>query len=358
MTIIIPAYEPDEALVRLLTQLQSQTRAQILVVNDGSSDACRPVFEQAQALGCTVLSHAVNRGKGAALKTAFAFLSERGVQDEIICTADADGQHLPHDIIRCLEEAKANPDSLVLGSRKFTGNVPLRSRFGNAASRLTFHLLMGTRVYDTQTGLRAFSSSLLPLLLSVSANRYEYEMDVLCLAAKKKIPIREVEIETVYLEQNRSSHFHPLRDAMRVYGLLLKNALGRLFLFVSFLLSSSLALVVDLLTYSILIHFLFAPLIEDVRKLEFLSLLIARILSSFVNYLVNRKWVFSSMKNPAKTLTLYALLAVFTFFCHEWLNALFFITLSLPALLSLILAQTLFFPVNFLIQKYFIFPKK
>lgn len=358
MTIIIPAYKPDEKLIQLLHSLRETTDARILVVNDGSGDEYAPIFNEVSALGCTLLIHPQNRGKGAAMKTAFKFLLDEGNSDEIICTADADGQHLPKDIVRCMEESRAYPDALVLGARSFRGDVPARSRFGNSVSRWTFHILMGKRVYDTQTGLRAFSARLLPEMLSVEGDRYEYEMQVLCNAAKKKLPIREVEIETVYLEENKSSHFNPLRDAMRVYGLLLKNAFGRLYQFISFLFSSGIAFVVDMLVFLLLYHLLFVPFFKDEQTMEFVSLLVARILSSLVNYAINRKVVFSNLAKPAKTLTLYALLAVITFFAHEFLTSLFMFRLFFPSGLSLLLAQVIFFPISFLVQKYWIFPKK
>lgn len=357
MTIVIPAYKPDRALPELIRRLQTNFDGQILVVNDGSGEAYAPIFEEVSGLGCRLLTHAVNQGKGAALKTAFRTLLEEQ-RDEIICTADADGQHLPEDIFRCLEEAKQHPDSLVLGARAFRGDVPARSQFGNTVSRLTFRLLMGVSVQDTQTGLRAFSSSLLEAMLAVKANRYEYEMQVLCDIARKKIPIRQVEIETVYLDENRSSHFNPLRDALRVYGTLLRCALGPLFQFFSFLVSSGLAFAVDLVAYALFFHLLFAPFFAEERSLEFVSLLVARILSSVVNYWINRSVVFQNLKKPVLTLTLYTLLAVVTFFAHEYLNALFLIVLSFPPTLALLVAQVLFFPISFLVQKYWIFPNK
>lgn len=358
MTIVIPAYKPDEKLIALLHDLKKSTDARLLVVNDGSGEAFEPIFDQVRSLNATLLVHPQNKGKGAAMKTAFQYLLKEGHTNEVICTADADGQHLPKDILRCLEEAKAHPQALILGSRAFRGEVPFRSRFGNAVSRFTFHLLMGKRIYDTQTGLRAFSAALLPEMLSVPGDRYEYEMQVLCNAAKKKLEVREVEIDTVYLEENKSSHFNPLRDAMRVYGLLLRNAFGRFFQFLSFLFSSGCAFVVDLVVYLLLFHLILAPFLPTEKSLEFVSLLIARILSSLANYAINRKVVFSNLEKPVKTLTLYGILAVVTFFVHEQLNALFLIVLSFPAFLALLLAQVIFFPISFLLQKYVVFRKE
>lgn len=357
MTIIIPAYKPDDKLIGLLSDLRQITSARILVVNDGSGAEYDAVFRKAKELCHLILNHEVNRGKGAALKTAFSYLLEEGREDGAVCTADADGQHLPEDILRCMECAEKHPGTLVLGARAFRGNVPFRSRFGNAVSRFTFHLLMGRRVYDTQTGLRAFTPELLPQMLEIAEDRYEYEMRMLCNAVRKKTPIREVEIQTVYIEENKSSHFNPLRDAMKVYGLLLRCALGPLFQLVGFLFSSGLAFLVDLCAYTLLFHLLVPLFFDSVRQIEFISLLAARILSSGVNYLTNRNVVFRSHRRIAKTAVLYTLLCIGTFFAHEALNFFFLSTLSFPSTLALLVAQILFFPVSFLVQKYLIFPK-
>lgn len=361
MTVIIPAYKPDTKLLDLIRALQSLVQARILVVNDGSGPAYDPIFHEVTELSCTLLSHSVNRGKGAAMKTAFAYLLEEGCRDEIFCTADADGQHLPEDILRCAEEAKEHPGTLVLGSRNFRGDhVPFRSRFGNSASRITFAILMGKRIYDTQTGLRAFSFDLLEELLSVEGDRYEYEMQVLCRFAKKKKPIREVEIQTVYIEENKSSHFNPVKDAMRVYGILFRCAFGSFFQLLSFLLSSLLAVVIDLAVLTVLYEWILAPFLPNASDDAIrygIALTVARLTSSVVNYLVNRKVVFSNLKNPVKTFTLYILLVIFIFFANYGLG-LVFLKLGFHVMIAEMTAQVLCFPISFLVQKYWIFPKK
>jgi len=364
MTIIIPAYKPDQKLISLIDALKAQCDARILVVNDGSGDAFEPIFDAVRAAGCHLLVHPVNRGKGAALKTAFRFLQEEGC-DEILCTADADGQHLPKDILACLREAEAHPDALVLGGRGFRGDVPLRSRFGNAASRFTFRLLMGKKVYDTQTGLRAFSTGLLPLMLDIAADRYEYEMQMLCNAVRQKIPVREIEIETVYLEENRSSHFNPVRDALRVYGLLIRCSLGRLYEVISFLFSSLTAVVIDVVVLFLLHQLILSFFMEDYALRYTISLLFARAVSSVVNYLMNRKVVFSNLEKPALTFSLYVLLVVFIYFCNCGVGLLIakllggiITTESLLLLVSDLLGQCVCFPISFFVQKYLIFRKK
>ncbi len=357
MTIVIPAYKPDEKLIRLLDDLKQITSARILVVNDGSGEDFHAIFCKVKTRCHILLNHDVNRGKGAALKTAFSYLLQEGTETGAICTADADGQHLPEDILRCLNCAEENPDTLVLGSRSFRGNVPARSRFGNSASRFTFHLLMGKRVYDTQTGLRAFTPSLLPQMLEISENRYEYEMRMLCNAVRKKTPIKEIEIQTVYIEENKSSHFNPLKDAMKVYGLLLRCALGPFFQIISFLFSSFFAFFVDATAYFLLLQFFFPLFFQEERVITFVALLCARVISSLVNFAINGSMVFHNMKNPIRSLILYFTLVAIIFFANEQLNALFYLKLHIHPILSHLISQVICFPISFLAQKYVVFPK-
>lgn len=355
MMIIIPAYKPDQKLIALLSQLKSHGGAEILLVNDGSGHEYDSIFEEAAPLCDIYLVHPENRGKGAALKTAFSYLSEHGKEGEVYCTADADGQHLPEDIFACLAEAEKHPSSLVLGARSFSGNVPARSRFGNTVSRHTFHLLMGKRVFDTQTGLRAFSADLLPLLLKIEGDRYEYEMRMLCTAVKEKIAIREIEIQTVYIEENKSSHFNPVKDALRIYGLLFRFAWGSFFELISFAFSSGIAFVVDAAAYCLLFTFLFPLLFSDTRALSFVSLLVARILSSLINFWINGKVVFNRLDKPAKSLFFYTLLCIATFFAHEFILSHLLLNFHFHPILAHITSQVVCFPISFLVQKFLIF---
>ena len=358
MTIIIPAYRPDEKLLRLLADLRARTDASILVVNAGSGKEYDALFEKAASLCDTLLVHEENRGKGAALKTAYSHILDQGGESGAVCAADADGQHLPEDILRCLEKAEQNPGSLVLGTRKFSGEVPARSRFGNTVTRHTFHFLMGKKIYDTQTGLRAFTVDLIPMALAIGEDRYEYEMQMLCDAVRKKIPILEVEIRTVYLEDNRSSHFHPLRDAMKVYGLLLRCAMGPLFEGISFILSSCFAFLVDVTTYYLLFRFVFPLFSQNTRLIAFFALLTARIVSSLVNFLVNRSMIFHNKEKPVRSYLLYLVLVGVIFLVNDKLNALLLIRAGLHPILCHVLSQTICFPLSFFAQKFIVFSKR
>ena len=168
MYIIIPAYEPDKRLIQVVQDITIKLpKARIIVVNDGSGPDYGDYYDETALFGATVLSHPVNKGKGAALKTAFAYIQEEVVSQhqsaQPIVTVDSDGQHLIKDIVRVAEATENNPSHLILGARAFVGKVPARSRIGNKVTAGLFHLITGQKVTDTQTGLRGMSTDLIPV---------------------------------------------------------------------------------------------------------------------------------------------------------------------------------------------------
>ena len=174
--IVIPALEPDERLYEYIIKLMGCIRACIVVVDDGSGPGYRLVFDRIREMrNCVVLKHDVNRGKGRALKTAFSYLMEHVPEAGQIVCVDCDGQHAPGDVSRIFRAAKEEPGALHLGGRDFSGEtVPFRSRLGNRAASCLFWLICGKWIGDTQTGLRAFDKSLLPEMLSIPGERFEY----------------------------------------------------------------------------------------------------------------------------------------------------------------------------------------
>lgn len=217
--VLIPALNPCDRMLGVIDELRAcEGVAEIIVVNDGSDAACEAVFQSAaERPRVELLRHAVNRGKGAALRTGIRRFLDRAAADDILVTADADGQHLPADILAVAAMAQQQPTSLVLGSRAFRGDVPLRSRFGNELTRFVFRLFTSERLTDTQTGLRAVPRPLLERLLSVKADRYAFELEMLLIASRTGVPFVTVPIQTVYLEGNVASHFRPIADSARVY---------------------------------------------------------------------------------------------------------------------------------------------
>lgn len=299
--IIIPSYEPDEKLIALLEKLRKSDIKEIILVDDGSEeDEYQKLFWKAETeYACQVLHHAVNLGKGRALKTAFNYCLNTYPDLLGVITIDSDGQHRVEDMLACMEELRENPEALVLGCRDFnTGGVPLRSGFGNKMTSKVFKYLVGVEIGDTQTGLRGISASFMKRLMNVKGERFEFETNMLIETKDAKIPIHEVKIETIYLEENKSSHFHPIKDSIQIYA-----AFGK-FLFSS--LSSS---VVDLSLFA-----LFCSILRE-RETVLVSYLVlatilARVCSATYNFLVNYKVVFKSEMSMGKAMLRYFLLAV------------------------------------------------
>ena len=230
VAVTVPAYEPSEDFPERIRALRTALPGSpVVVVDDGSSSAFRAVFDAVAVIpGCTVLRHAENRGKGAALKTAFAHVAEHLPDCEGVLTVDADGQHAPEDCFRMAEALESGSRALYLGVRRFTfASMPFRSWWGNRCSALLFTLLFRRWVPDTQTGLRAFRREDIPFFLSVPGEGYEYEMACLARAARAEMRFCQLPIRMIYENGNVSSHFCPLRDTIRIHRALFTELFGR-----------------------------------------------------------------------------------------------------------------------------------
>lgn len=331
---LIPAYMPDPILLDILRQLQAE-EFHIVVVDDGSGSNYVTLFEEASCFA-TVLTHDVNQGKGAALKTGLSYIQSNLSHNSVIVTLDADGQHSVEDALKLCKFARQYPDELILGSRKRKGKVPLRSQFGNTVTRFVYRISTGLKIYDTQTGLRAFHSKLLPEMLSVSGERYEYEMNVLLNFARRDIPIREVEIRTIYIEKNSSSHFHVMRDSYRIYKEIIK-----------FSASSLIGFLVDYALYSML-------LILTSGNLR-LSNICARIVSSITNYVINRKFVFKSKTSVIKSGIPYFLLATIILFGNTVVLEVLVKACGIHRMIAKIITEILFFTLSWGVQRFIVF---
>ena len=221
--IIIPAYNPPDALLAYTEALIRRGFHRILVVDDGSEEERRHVFGALGRLDeVTVFRHAVNLGKGRALKNAFNYvLANWKSEVQGVITVDSDGQHTVEDVIRLQDRLilQAQAPSLILGSRDFNGKeVPFKSRYGNKLTSLVFRLLYGTRVCDTQTGLRAVPVAFLAEYCKLDGERFEYEMNMLIYGALHGQGIETCSIQTVYFDHNSETHFRPVADSIRITG--------------------------------------------------------------------------------------------------------------------------------------------
>ncbi|KAA8998793.1 glycosyltransferase [Paenibacillus spiritus] len=336
MTVLIPAYEPDSRLVELIANLRRMTDAPIVVVDDGSGERYREVFRQAGDAGCTVLTHGTNRGKGSALKTGFRYILEHVPSAAVVC-ADSDGQHTPQDILAVGRASEAAESGMVLGSRQFTGRVPLRSRFGNRLTSRVYGAATGTPIGDTQTGLRGYPRSMLRWLCQVPGERFEYEMNLLLEAPVQGYAIRELPIETVYLNGNESSHFRPVADSLKIYLPILKFCAASL---VSGALDFLLLLLLQALTSNLL-----------------LSVVLARAGSSAANYAVNRKLVFGRRSGTAlgRSVRRYYALAALILGLNYGLLSVLHTGLGVPLIPAKLAVEGLLFLLSFGVQRRFVY---
>lgn len=287
ITIIIPSLNPDEKLINTLEGILQKGFHNIILVDDGSDAEHKGPFAIAKEKGCTVLVHEVNKGKGRALKTAFEYCMT--LPDCIgVITVDGDGQHGADDIYNCGQEMlRRNMEHVILGCRDFSAeHVPFKSKYGNNITKFAFHALCGIKISDTQTGLRAIPANYLKAMTEYKGERFEYETNMLLEMKSQGIPFSEVKIETIYLDDNASTHFHPWRDSFKIYKIILKYSF-----------SAGASAILDLLLFYIALHvfeWFGISTTDNAQVTVVLSTVIARIFSSLFNYTVNRKVVFRS----------------------------------------------------------------
>ncbi len=345
--IIIPAYEPDEKLIGLLGELKNAELSPVIVVDDGSDRGkYGQLFDRAKIeLGAVVLRHAVNMGKGRALKDAFNYCLNEYSDLVGVITADSDGQHSATDIKRLKDELLEYPDSLILGTRNFDeSGIPARSVFGNKTTSRVMGVLTGVNVTDTQTGLRAIPSEFMKYLLNEKGERFDFETNMLLATSSQRVPIRQVDIQTIYIEENKSSHFRPIRDSIMIYAV-----------FGKFIFSSLSSSVIDMLMFA-----LFCRLFRNTQGLVIgyimLSTILARVISATYNFTFNYRVVFKGSGNKLIAAVKYVLLAVVIMilsgygvtFIHGFFEA-------TPEVFVKIPVDCLLFLLSFVIQREFVY---
>lgn len=298
-TIIIPSLNPDSKLEKVVEGLVEAGYEDIIVVNDGSDAEHIKPFERLDKLKqCTILTHEVNKGKGRALKTAFSYILENRRDIAGVITVDGDNQHQVKDITACRDLMIKEKNSIILGCREFSGeNVPARSRFGNNFTSFVFRTACGVNISDTQTGLRAIPFMYLNKMLEIEGERFEYETNMLLSLKKFDIPYKEQKIETVYIEENQTSHFNPIIDSIKIYKIILK-----------FMFSSIASSVIDIAIFSILVWGIGNRLDNNTRV--FIATASGRIISSIFNCIFNKKAVFKSNASFKKVIVRYYVVCI------------------------------------------------
>ncbi len=336
--ILIPAYKPDRKLIDLAAALKQQGYGLLLAVDDGSGPEYAEIFDNIRKQGFRIIQHSENRGKGEAIKSGFRYILENRGKIEYTVTADADGQHLPEDILKTASAVQGKTRTMVIGSRVFDKSVPARSRLGNRITRSVFALVAGYKISDTQSGLRAIPVSALDTLLSLYGSRYDYEMNMLLEAKHLGLKIKEVPINVVYLEDNKSSHFRPLVDSWRIYRLIL-----------GFGVSALLAYLIDY-TIFIILRLIWKNQIAA-------SVFTAKLASSFANFSMNRKLLTLKQKKGSslkKQIFGYYLLVGINIVTN-YLIIKILVFAGLNVYLAKVAADTMLFFINFMVQRHIIF---
>ncbi|MGD6968100.1 glycosyltransferase [Rossellomorea vietnamensis] len=341
--LLIPSYNPDEKLKILVDEIIKANYSKILVINDGSIVEKKEIFDTLSQLDeVTVISHTVNQGKGRALKTGFDYIRNH-FHNHATVTVDADGQHAVEDIGKVALELQQNPESLILGVRDFSGeDIPARSRFGNNLTKVVVKFTLGITITDTQTGLRGIPFGMLDNLLSVKGERYEYEMNMILECKNQETSIKEVSIETIYIEENESSHFNPIVDSIKIYSVFLK-----------FISSSLLSFGVDILLFT-----LFSILFKEIYPVEFILIatVAARILSSLFNYFVNKKIVFRS--DSRNTAIRYYALSIIQMLTSAFLVFAVYQLIGDGEVAIKIVLDSILFLISYVIQREWVFRKR
>ncbi|MDY3118672.1 MAG: bifunctional glycosyltransferase family 2/GtrA family protein [Peptoniphilus sp.] len=348
--VLIPAYEPDDSLISFVRALLKE-HLPVLVVDDGSGENFSSVFARLPE-GVTFLSYETNRGKGYAMKYALSAVADRMPWVKFVVTADADGQHSPKDTLNILRAAHENPDALILGVRDFPEHTPLRSRIGNRLTAKLFGLLTHVKnLEDTQTGLRAFSTRHLDLLLSIPGERYEYEMRQLMDWSKSAFPLVQVPIETIYRDkENSTSHYDTLKDSARIFRSLLDNGEA-----VLFTLSGILSFTIDFLLFNFFyyltrpLHMAYALAIPNVA---------ARLLSALLNFYLNRNYVFESKDPLRKDILQYGGLVILLLTANSLLLSFYGNILGLQATFAKLCVELTVFAISYLVQHFYIFANR
>jgi glycosyltransferase involved in cell wall biosynthesis len=296
------------------------------LINDMADELCD------KNKGIKIIEHDFNQGKGAALKTGLRYALLSNCQ--WIVTADADGQHLPDDILNVLKKGCTCGNDIVLGVRTFDKSTPLRSRFGNCLTKFFFRILYGGNIRDTQTGLRFIPRSHFEEMLSIPHNHYEFEFASLIKSIKNG-NVQQIPIKTVYEPGNPTSHFNKFLDSARIYWVLARSVVV-----------STSTTIVDISFFM-----LFQQFIENTLA----CILASRTVATIFYFYLARSFVFKSRTEFLRQFLLFSLLVlanalilspIVDFFYHrtEFAKGIIYIFLTM-----------IFYFINLNIQRWIIF---
>ena len=208
--VIIPALNAERTIANVVRDCRV-VNEQVLVVDDGSADRTAEVARNA---GAEVVSHPANRGKGAALKTGFAYALDHGF--DAVVTLDADGQHLPAEIPKFFAAFEECGADLIIGGRAHLfGQMLPRRRFANRFSARCIAFASKTNVTDSQSGYRLYSAQLLRAI-RLRTDGFEMESEVIVQAGRRGFKILLIPIDLGFVDGQSTSHYKPLMDTVRI----------------------------------------------------------------------------------------------------------------------------------------------
>ena len=221
---VIPCYNPPEVFSNIILELYSMGVRDVIIIDDGSDN--KRIFSIANKKGYTVIEHNTNKGKGEGIKSGIRYYRKHFINKyKGIVMIDCDGQHRVWYMDKVGQEM-IHSDKFTMGVRNFNlEGVPFRNKIGNKITSLVFKWMFGLYIKDTQTGLRGVPNRLIDTVLRTDGERYEYEINMLIDIVKMKEEIKEVEIETVYdNNEKRYSYFNPFKDSYRIYKEMIKKS--------------------------------------------------------------------------------------------------------------------------------------
>lgn len=362
--VVIPSYNPDTRLIRLLENLKRQqndcscssgesclpSSFDIVIVDDGSDRQCSPIFEEAEEkYGCRILRHAVNLGKGRALKTAFNYFLMT-YRDAIgVVTVDSDGQYDAEDVLACVKKFEENPNSLVIGNRQFDDQTePKRNRMLNTLACRMLKAMCGIGVSDSQTGLRGIPAEFVRHLMNVPGERFDFELNMLMESKQENIRVEEIPIKSVDGDSCSVDTLHSLSYLWNISKRFLKFAASSISCFM-----------IDITAFTFFV-FLFKR--YSLPGFILWATILSRVLSSLANYLLNRHFVFANPRTKHKyskaTIVKYymaeagemLLSAVLVSVIYRWIG-------TLETLIKIVVDGTLFF-INYPVQQFWVFRRK
>lgn len=354
IVVIIPALNPGKEFIEYSEKLLKCDDVELIIIDDGSKLELKYIFQQiAENKRVSLITHEVNRGKGKSLKDGMQFFLDHYSKKKSngIVTADCDGQHSAEDVIAIGRKInKQNSNTLIIGTRNFDLDiVPPKSKKGNKITTKIFKILYGKEIKDTQTGLRGLTRDFVEECISLSGDRYEFELCMLIKAVKNNVNIMQCYIKTIYYNNNEETHFRPVMDSIKIYKVMFRE-------FFRFLLSGLSSSIIDIALFTMLFSMLNGKISDSL--IICVPTILARIVSSLYNYFINKNIVFNDFKGRSTVFKYYLLCVTQALTSYIMVDILFRnVYYICPTALKLIV-DTILFLISFQIQKRWVFRKR